>query len=101
MESRVFSRSWFSPIISYAILSWTIICFIGTWFVILKYGILLEGVIAIVTTFFFAATLWMIPLTGLILLSLYVTPSEESTPFVMFKELMRRGIRREAGGQTK
>jgi hypothetical protein len=94
METRMFSKSWFSPIISYSILSWTIICFIGTWFVILKYGILLEGLIAIMTTFFFAATLWIIPLTGLILLSLYVTPSGESPPSVMFKELIRKGMRR-------
>jgi len=94
METRVFSKSWFSPIISYSILSWTIICFIGTWFVILKYGILLEGLIAIMTTFFFAATLWVIPLTGFILLSLYVTPSKESPPSVMFKELIRKGMTR-------
>ena len=94
METRVFSRRWFSPIISYSILSWTIICFIGTWFVILKYGILLEGLIAIMTTFFFAATLWIIPLMGLVLLSLYVTPSKESPPSVMFKELIRKGMRR-------
>ena len=94
METRVFSKSWFSPIISYSILSWTMICFIGTWFVILRYGILLEGLIAIMTTFFFAAALWFIPLAGLILLSLYVTPSEESPPTVMFKELIRKGVRR-------
>jgi len=93
METRVFSKHWFSPIISYSILSWTILCFIGTWFVILKYGILLEGLIAIMTTFFFAATLWVIPLTGLILLSLYVTPSKESPPSVMFKELIRKGMK--------
>ncbi len=97
METRAFSKSWFSPIISYSILSWTIICFIGTWFVILKYGILLEGLIAVVTTFFFGATIWVIPLTGLILLSLYVTPSEESPPSVMFKELLKRGMRRSSG----
>ena len=94
METKVFSKSWFSPIISYSILTWTIICFIGTWFVILKYGILLEGLIAIMTTFFFGATLWVIPLTGLILLSLYVAPSEESRPSVTFKELIRKGMGR-------
>jgi len=94
METRAFSKGWFSPIIFYSILSWTIICFIGTWFVILKYGILLEGLIAIMTTFFFAATLWIIPLMGLVLLSLYVTPSKESPPSVMFKELIRKGTRR-------
>lgn len=93
METRAFSKNWFSPIVSYSILSWTIICFIGTWFVILKHGILLEGLIAVMTTFFFAATLWVIPLMGLILLSLYVTP-KESPPSVMFKELIRKGTRR-------
>jgi hypothetical protein len=97
METRVFSKSWFSSIISYVILAWTIICFIGTWFVILKYGILLEGLIAIVTTFFFAATIWVIPFTGLILLSLWVTPAEDSPSYVMFKELIRKGIKRSSG----
>jgi hypothetical protein len=76
METRVFNKGWFSSIISYSILSWTIICFIGTWFVILRHGILLDGLIAVMTTFFFAATVWVVPFTGLILLSLYVTPSE-------------------------
>jgi hypothetical protein len=94
METRELSKGWFSPIISYSILSWTIICFIGTWFVILKYGILLKGLIAIMTTFFFAAFIWVIPLTGLILLSLYVTHSGESPPSVTFKELIRKGTRR-------
>lgn len=54
----------------------------------------MEGLIAIMTTFFFAATLWIIPLTGLILLSLYVTHSGESPPSVTFKELVRKGMRR-------
>jgi hypothetical protein len=94
METRVFSKSWFSLILSYSILVWTIISIIGTWFIILKYGILLKGLIAIVTTFFFAATLWVIPLTGLILLSLYITHSGESPPSVTFKELVRKGMRR-------
>jgi hypothetical protein len=94
METRVLRKGWFSPIISYSILSWTILCFVGTWFVILRYGILLEGLIAVVITFFFAATLWVIPLTGLILLSLFITPSEESRSFVMFKELIQKGMGR-------
>jgi hypothetical protein len=93
METRAFSKSWFSPIILYSILSWTAICFVGTWFVILKHGILLEGLVAITTTFLFAATLWIVPLTGLILLFLYITPSEESPPPVIFKELIRKGTR--------
>ena len=94
METRLFSKSWFSDIIFYSTLAWTMICFIGTWFIILKYGILLEGLIAIVTTFFFAATIWVIPLSVLILLSLYVTPSEESPPCVAFKELIKKGLRK-------
>lgn len=94
METSVLRKSWLSPIISYSILSWTFLCFLGTWFVILRYGILLEGLIAIVITFFFAATVWVIPLTGLILLSLFVIPSEETRPFVMFKELIQKGMER-------
>jgi len=85
METRVLRRNWFSSIISYSILSWTTLCFVGTWFIILKYGILLDGFIAVVITFLFAATIWVIPLTGLILLSLFVTPSEESRSSVMLK----------------
>ena len=79
MEKRTFRKSWFSQVISYSILSWTIICFVGTWFVILNYGILLNGLIAIMTTFFFAAVIWVIPLIGLVLLSLWAVPSREST----------------------
>ncbi len=75
METRVLRSSWLSPVISYSIFFWTILCFVGTWFVILRYGILLDGLVAVVITFFFAATFWVIPLTGLILLSLFVTPS--------------------------
>mgnify|MGYP001081143558 CR=1 FL=1 len=99
MEKKVFSKSSFSPITLYSILTWTIVCFTGTWFVIFKYGvpfdgILFDGLIAIVMTFFFAAIIWgVISLTGFILLSLYVTPSEESSPYVMFKDLIKKGIR--------
>ena len=85
METRVLRKNWFSPVISYSILSWTILCFVGTWFVMLKYGILLDGFIAVVITFLFAATVWVIPLTGLILLSLFVTPSEEPRSSAVFK----------------
>lgn len=94
MEKRVFSRSWFSSVVHYSILTWTIISFIGTWFIIIKYGILLQGLIALAVTFFFAATIWAIPFAGLILLSLFVTPTEEPVYFVMFKELIKRGVRR-------
>jgi len=58
--------------IYYSTLVWTIFCFTGTWFVILKYGILRDGAIAVILTFFFAAAIWAVPLIGLILLSLYV-----------------------------
>jgi len=93
METRLFSKSWFSSIINYSILVWTIICFIGTWYIILKYRILFEELITILITFFFAAAIWGIPLiVGLILLSLYETPPEESPPSVMFKELIKRGM---------
>ncbi len=75
METGAFRKSWFSQVVSYSILSWTIICFIGTWFIILNYGILLEGLIAVMTTFFFAGVIWIVPLTGLILLSLWLAPA--------------------------
>jgi hypothetical protein len=97
MEARVFSKSWFSSIISYSMLAWTIICVIGTWFVIIKYGILLMGLIGMVTTFFFAATIWIIPLTGLILLSLWVSPAEGSPSYFMFKDLIKKGMRKNQG----
>jgi len=76
MEDRVFNRSWVSTIILYSILVWTMICFIGTWFVIIKYEILFEGFIALVMTFFFAAIIWIIPFAGLILFYLYTAPIE-------------------------
>ncbi len=85
METRGLRRNWLSPVISYSILSWTILCFAGTWFIILKYGILLDGFVAVTVTFLFAATAWVIPLTGLILLSLFITPSEESRSSVVFR----------------
>jgi len=86
----MFSKSWLSSIILCSILAWTIICFIGTWVIIIKYGILLEGLIATVVIISF----WVIPLMGLIILSLWVTPPEEHPSYVMFKELIRKGVRR-------
>ena len=94
MEKKSFNRNWFSSVILYSMIVWTIICFIGTWVIILKYGILLQGLIAIVTTFFFAATIWVVPLMGLILLSFYVDPPEEPPPYVTYKELIKRGMRK-------
>lgn len=93
METRLFSKSWFSPIIFYSILAWTIICFIGTWLIIFEYGILLDGFIATVVTLFFATIIWVIPFVGLVLSYLYVTPTEELSSYVMFKDLIRKGIR--------
>ena len=97
MENRVFSRSWFSSVIDYLMLAWPIICFIGTWFVVLKYGILLEGIFAVGMTFLFAFVFWAIVLAVLLLLSLFITPSEGPAPSIMFKELIRRGIRQSSG----
>jgi hypothetical protein len=94
METKPFSKSWFSPIVYYSTVVWTIFCFVGTWFVILKYGLLIEGLFAVVMTFFFAAAAWAIPLMGLVLLSLYVDPQEEPPPYVPFEDLIRRGMRK-------
>lgn len=79
METRTFKKEWVSQMISYSILSWTMVCFIGTWFIILNYGILLNGLIAIMTTFFFAAVIWVVPFMGLVLLSLWAVPTGESS----------------------
>ena len=97
METRVLGKSWFSSIIDYSILFWTIIGFIGTWIVIIKYEILFKGFIALVMTFFFAAAIWAIPFAGLILLSLYVTSPEEPLPCVMFKDMIKKGLRQSLG----
>ena len=94
MEDGVFNRSRVSSIILYSILFWTTICFIGTWFVIIKYEIIFEGFIALVMTFFFAAIIWLIPFMVLILLFFYVTPTEERPPYVMFKDLVSKGVKR-------
>jgi hypothetical protein len=97
MGTKPFTKSWFSPIIYYSTLAWTIFCFVATWFVILKYGILLKGLFAAVLTFFFAGAIWVGPLTGLILLSLYVDSAEELRRPVAFKEMIQRGMRRRSG----
>ncbi len=80
--------------IHYAMIGWTILCFLATWFVILRYGIVTGGLIAVAVTLFFAAAIWMVPLIGLVLLSLYVAPSEESPPTVPFKELIKKGLQK-------
>ena len=79
--------------IYFLMLFWTITCFIGTWFTIIKYEILFEGFIAVVITFLFAVCIWVIPLGGLILLSLYVSSAEERPPAVMFKDLIKTGMK--------
>lgn len=92
MENDRVRQSRLPSIVHYAMIGWTIICFLGTWFVILRYGIVLEGLIAILVTLFIAALIWMIPLIGLILLSIYISPSEESPPRVPFRELIKKGL---------
>jgi len=94
MENDQVKQDRLPSMIHYAMIGWTIICFLGTWFIILRYGIFLEGLIAIVVTLFFAAAIWMVPLIGLIVLSLHVAPSEESPPCVEFKELIKKGLRK-------
>lgn len=94
METKVFDRSRLSPVILYSILIWTLTCFVGTWYVIFKYGIFWQGFLAFLMTLFFGAAIWTIPLAVLVLLSLFVTPSEEPPPRMMFKDLIRRGMSR-------
>jgi hypothetical protein len=97
METRFFSKGWFSTIVHYVTLAWTIFCIIGTWFIILKYGIILKGLSGVVLTFFFAGFIWAIPFTVLIVLSLMVTPPDEASPLVPFKDLIKKGMRRGLG----
>ncbi len=80
MEPRPLTRSLLSPVLFYTILVWTALCTIGTWFVILNYGIILKGLIAVVTTFFFGIVIWAIPFSGLVLLYLFVNPSAQQAP---------------------
>lgn len=79
--------------IHFLMLLWTLTCFIGTWFIIIKYEILFEGFIAMVMTFLFGLCIWVIPLGGLTILSLYVSPTEEGPQYVMFKDLIKRGMK--------
>jgi len=93
METRIFKKSWLSPVIFYTILAWTMVCFIGTWFVILQYGIFLEGFIATVMTLFFATMIWAIPFTGLLISDLCFTSGEKPSDSMMFKDLIRKRMR--------
>ena len=97
METKLFSRIWFSTVVHYLSLAWTIFCIIGTWFVILRYGIILKGLFAVILTFFFAASIWMVPFAVLVVLSLFVAPPEEAPLPVPFKNLIKKGMRRSLG----
>ncbi len=81
MEPRPLTRSLLSPVLFYTILVWTAFCTIGTWFIILKYGIILKGLIAVITTLFFGIVIWAIPFSGLVLFYLAVMPTAEPAPW--------------------
>jgi hypothetical protein len=97
MGARFFSKIWFSTLVHYLTLAWTIFCIIGTWFIILRYGIILKGLFAVILTFFFAVFIWAIPFTVLIVVSLFVAPLEKASPSVPFIELIKKGLRRSFG----
>lgn len=93
METTVLSRSRFSPIAYYSIPAWTLLCFLGTWYIILEYGILRNGFVGVVVTFLFATVIWAIPFSALVLFYLYLTPSENPpAPRILFKDLIRKGM---------
>ncbi len=48
----------------------------GTLFIIVEYGILAMGLIAIIVTFFFATIAWAIPVVGLSFLYPFITPAD-------------------------
>ena len=100
MRTKPFLKNRLSPIVHYVTLFWTVFCFVGTWFVILKYGILFKGLIATVLFFFFAVLVWTIPFSALILLSLYVAPPEEARPLLRFTDLMKKALK-EGSGDAK
>lgn len=93
MNTKLFSRSRLATLVHFLMLFWSLTCFIGTWFIIIKYKILFEGFVALATTFLFGAFVWVIPLGGLTILSLYVTPTDPPPSYVMFKELIKKGVR--------
>ena len=97
MGTRILSRVWVSTLLHYSTLAWTIFCIVGTWFIILRHGILLKGLSAVILTFFFAGFIWAIPFTVLIVLSLMVTPREGASPLVPFKDMIKKGMRRGLG----
>ena len=73
------SRTSLSPIVYYAMIAWTIVSFVGTWSVILGYGILQNGLIPTVVTFCFAAVIWAVPFAAMALFYLYITPLEKTS----------------------
>ena len=93
MNTKLFSRSGLSNLVHFLMLFWSLTCFIGTWLIIIKYKILFGGFVALAMTFLFGAVVWVIPLGGLILLSLYVSPPEEGPHYVMFKDLIKKGMK--------
>ncbi len=97
MGTRLFSKEWFSTLVHYVTLAWTIFCIIGTWFFILTYGILQQGLLAVILFFLFAAGIWAIPLAGLICLSLWASPPDGTISSVPFKDLIKKGMRRGLG----
>jgi hypothetical protein len=58
-------------------LVWTIACFLGTWMVIFRYGILFKGLISIMVTFFFGAFIWVIPFVFFLISDLFLAPPGE------------------------
>ncbi len=80
MKTRLFERNWFSAAVPYLPTVWTVVCFVGTWYIILIHGILGRGLIALAVTFLFASTIWAIPFASLVLVSLLLTPEKKSEP---------------------
>jgi hypothetical protein len=93
MRTKLSSNRWLSAMTHFLMLFWTLTCIIGTWFIIIKHEILFEGFAALAMTFFFGAFIWVIPLGGLLIISLYVSPTEEERHYVMFKDLIKKGMR--------
>jgi len=77
MRTRGFTKDWLSVVIYYSMLVWTIVCFVGTWIVIFRYGILFKGLISIVATLFFGFLIWVIPFLGFLISDLFLAPPEK------------------------
>ncbi len=97
MGTKLFTKAGVATLVHYVALAWTIFCIVGTWFVILRYGIILQGLFAVFLFSFFSAAIWTIPLSVLIIVSLFMAPSQDPPPSVPFKELIRKGMRRSFG----